>query len=234
MSDEEWYQETIGLLVEAGASEDDIDALPTPGDVHRTSVASPDRVLADGERADVPGWELEAIWTPGHTPGHLCFAETLHQLLLSGDHLLPDLSPHIGLVRADAPGDPLSDYLASLDKLTGRGFREVLPAHQHRFRDADARVAQLREHHDQRLAEVIGIVRTHEEVTAWQLAERMTWSRPWDTFRIMTRRTAVAEALAHIRLLERRGVLARVSAQQHRWRLADTGDGHDGPAEGIS
>jgi glyoxylase-like metal-dependent hydrolase (beta-lactamase superfamily II) len=33
----------------------------------------PDILLEDGERPEVPGWDLSAIWTPGHTPGHLCF-----------------------------------------------------------------------------------------------------------------------------------------------------------------
>src|SRR5262249_48707026 len=49
----------------------------------------PDVLLEDGERPDVPGWDLSAIWTPGHSPGHLCFWEPRHQLMLSGDHVLP-------------------------------------------------------------------------------------------------------------------------------------------------
>ena len=44
----------------------------------------PDVLLEDGERPEVPGWELTAIWTPGHSPGHLCFYEARYDLMLSG------------------------------------------------------------------------------------------------------------------------------------------------------
>ena len=40
-----------------------------------TTIALPDRLLTDGELADVPGWKLRAVHTPGHTPGHLCFVD---------------------------------------------------------------------------------------------------------------------------------------------------------------
>ena len=49
----------------------------------------PDVMLEDGERPEVPGWDLSAIWTPGHTPGHLCFWEPRHRLLLTGDLTVP-------------------------------------------------------------------------------------------------------------------------------------------------
>ena len=57
----------------------------------------PDILLEDGQRPEVPGWDLSAIWTPGHSPGHLCFWEPKHQLMLSGDHVLPTITPHIRL-----------------------------------------------------------------------------------------------------------------------------------------
>ena len=53
----------------------------------------PDVLLEDGERPEVPGWDLQAIWTPGHSPGHLCFYESRHELMLSGDHVLPAHHP---------------------------------------------------------------------------------------------------------------------------------------------
>ena len=41
------------------------------------------------------GWDLTAIWTPGHSPGHLCFYEATQELMLSGDHVLPRITPNI-------------------------------------------------------------------------------------------------------------------------------------------
>ncbi len=53
----------------------------------------PDVLLEDGARPEVPGWDLTAIWTPGHSPGHLCFYEASQELMLSGDHVLPAHHP---------------------------------------------------------------------------------------------------------------------------------------------
>ncbi len=207
MTDEEWYRQTLVLMEEAGAPEEDLAALPKPTEVRRHPAARPDRLLDDGEYVDVPGWTVQAVWTPGHTPGHLCFAEHSHQLLLSGDHLLPDLTPHIGLPAGMTAGDPLADYLASLHRLASLTFREVLPAHQHRFADAAARARALVDHHEQRLASVLGIVAAASRLTAWGVAERMEWSRPWSAFSVRTRCTALTEARAHLRHLEVRGLL---------------------------
>ena len=55
----------------------------------------PDVLLEDGEKPEVPGWDLTAIWTPGHSPGHLCFYESTDELMLSGDHVLPRITPNI-------------------------------------------------------------------------------------------------------------------------------------------
>src|SRR5690606_36236477 len=52
------------------------------------SMAKPDRLIEDGGRRQLPGWDLQALWTPGHTPGHLCFAERERRLMFTGDHVL--------------------------------------------------------------------------------------------------------------------------------------------------
>ena len=53
----------------------------------------PDRFVADGERLAIPGRDVRAVWTPGHTPGHLCLHDAAAGVLLTGDHLLPRISP---------------------------------------------------------------------------------------------------------------------------------------------
>src|SRR5262249_29504735 len=57
--------------------------------------AIPDVLIEDGDKPEVPGWDLTAIWTPGHSPGHLCFYEGANRLMLSGDHVLPRITPNI-------------------------------------------------------------------------------------------------------------------------------------------
>ena len=118
----------------------------------------PDVLLEDGAKPEVPGWDLTAIWTPGHSPGHLCFYESTHELMLSGDHVLPRITPNIPF-HPQAGANPLGDYLASLDKLEPYEVEEVLPAHEYRFDDLRTRLEELRQHHRDRFAEVIAILR---------------------------------------------------------------------------
>ena len=162
-----------------------------------TAVALPDRLLADGEIADVPGWSLRAMHTPGHTPGHLCFADAATGLFFSGDHVLPRISPNISAGRASI-GDPLGDFLRSLEAIRFVDAREVLPAHEWRFRGLGERVEQLILHHKHRLGELLTAVRDHPGSVPWDLAGFLTWSRPWSQYDGRMQIFAASETLAHL------------------------------------
>jgi DNA polymerase-3 subunit delta len=70
-------------------------------------------------------------------------------VLLSGDHVLPTITPHIG---GFIGGDPLANYLANLDKVAElEGITRVLPAHGHPFDDLAARCNAIKDHHATRL-----------------------------------------------------------------------------------
>jgi glyoxylase-like metal-dependent hydrolase (beta-lactamase superfamily II) len=183
---------------------------PLPG----FSPAVPDREIFPGELIPLPGRRLRAIWTPGHTPGHVCLhlEETHpHDLpgtgrLFSGDHLLPEITPHIGLYEDPDDAtvtDPLGDYLDSLERIARLTPSEILPAHQHTFTDAPARVQALLDHHDQRLSALQALLTT--PLTPWQLAVRMEWNRPWAQIPYGSRNIAVSEAEAHVRRLVKLG-----------------------------
>jgi glyoxylase-like metal-dependent hydrolase (beta-lactamase superfamily II) len=179
----------------------------------------PDVLLEDGQRPDVPGWELSAIWTPGHSPGHLCFWEPVHEVLLSGDHVLPRITPNISF-HPQAGDDPLGDFLRSLDKLDVYEPDEVLPAHEYRFSDLHKRLDELRRHHAERFREAVAAV-GEGLTTAWAIASRMHWSRPWDEIEGFMRRAAVGEALAHLRALEHRGVVREEPGEPSHWVVTD-------------
>jgi glyoxylase-like metal-dependent hydrolase (beta-lactamase superfamily II) len=182
----------------------------------------PDLLVEDGDKPEVPGWDLAAIWTPGHSPGHLCFWEDRNALMLSGDHVLPRITPNIPF-HPQAGADPLGDYLRSLQKLEGYDADEVLPAHEHRFVGLSQRLAELRAHHEARFAEVIGAIKTGS-TSAWDIASRMGWSRPWNRIEGFMRRAAVGEALAHLRALEIRGIVREVNGEPSRWELVSATD----------
>ncbi|MFI9758108.1 MBL fold metallo-hydrolase [Streptomyces sp. NPDC051963] len=212
-----WMSYMTGKLTAVGAPEDQIahlrTARPRTG-VPGLSPALPDREIVPGELLDLPGRRLRAIWTPGHTPGHVCLhleEEHPSQLpghgrLFSGDHLLPRITPHIGLYEDPEDAtvtDPLGDYLDSLERVGRLAPAEVLPAHQHAFTDAPARVRELLTHHEDRLTGLLTLLA--EPLTPWQLAERMEWNRPWSHIPYASRNIAVSEAEAHLRRLVKLG-----------------------------
>ncbi|MER5790335.1 MBL fold metallo-hydrolase [Streptomyces sp. NPDC001980] len=213
---ERWFSYMEAKLTAAGAPEEHVAPLrggrrsSLPG----LSPALPDREIVPGELLGLPGRRLRAVWTPGHTPGHVCLhLEEEHpaQLpghgrLFSGDHLLPEITPHIGLYEDPDDAtitDPLGDYLDSLERIGRLAPAEVLPAHQYTFTDAPARVRELLAHHEERLAGLLSLLR--QPLTPWQLAVRMEWNRPWDQIPYGSRNIAVSEAEAHLRRLVKLG-----------------------------
>ncbi|MGW7258496.1 MBL fold metallo-hydrolase [Streptomyces sp. NPDC054834] len=214
---ERWYTYMAAKLTAAGAPDEHVAPLRA-GRSRRTvpglSPALPDREIVPGELLDLPGRRLRALWTPGHTPGHVCLhLEEAHPArlpghgrLFSGDHLLPEITPHIGLYEDPDDAtvtDPLGDYLASLERVGELSPAEVLPAHQHAFTDAPSRVRELLAHHEARLTGLLSLLA--EPLTPWQLAERMEWNRPWEQIPYGSRTIAVSEAEAHLRRLVKLG-----------------------------
>lgn len=211
-----WRARLAAKLAAAGAPEEHLAPLRAArgtggGELPGQRAAVPDRHIAPGELLELPGRRLHAVWTPGHTPGHVCLhLEEAHPgrapgagfgRLFSGDHLLPGISPHIGVYEGpgEAPTDPLGDYLASLERVARLAPAEVLPAHQHAFTDAAGRARALLDHHEARLGGLVRLLA--EPLTLWQLTVAMEWNRPWERIPYASRNIAVAEAEAHLRRL---------------------------------
>jgi glyoxylase-like metal-dependent hydrolase (beta-lactamase superfamily II) len=209
------------FLVSLGADPDDAAADVGPAEQFEqfSGTAVPDRLLEDGDVAELPGWRLRAVHTPGHTPGHLCFDEQRTGLFFSGDHVLPRISPNISTTH-DGQADPLRSYLGSLEAVASREPAEVLPAHEWRFRGLGERTRQLAAHHEHRLAELLDAVREHPGSTPWHLAAHLTWSRSWDQYERRMRIFAVTETDAHLRLLASRGVVVGSGGAVPTWTAA--------------
>src|SRR6476620_5595283 len=139
-----------GWLRRLGAPASEIEDLRTASMPAREFVefAKPDVLLEDGDKPDMPGWDLTAVWTPGHSPGHLCFWEPRNKLMLTGDCVLPRITPNVNL-NPQTSDDPLGDYLRSLERL-GTYDAEGLPAHEWRYPSLRDRTRELAEHHHQR------------------------------------------------------------------------------------
>jgi glyoxylase-like metal-dependent hydrolase (beta-lactamase superfamily II) len=170
-------------------------------------LAEPDVLLNDGDTLDLPGRQVRVVWTPGHTPGHICLYDADHDVLLTGDHLLPRISPNIGLTPG-SKDSPLASYLDSLRALGGYDSAEALPAHEYRFRGIPGRAGTLIEHHDVRAREVLDVIAASDYATVWEVTTKLTWSRGWDQINGFMRRAALFETAAHIQYLEQEGRLA--------------------------
>lgn len=221
-----WLEHHLGILRAAGAPQEALDALTG---MRKTSMvvkpkmrlATPDRSLVHGELADVAGRAVRIVWTPGHTPGHVCLhleegvgaADRRAGRLLSGDHLLPGITPHIGLYEDEEEADPLGDFLASLARVAALPVTGVLPAHQHLFTDAAGRVDEIVAFHEQRLATLLArLVGT--PLTLWEIAIGMDWNRPWEQLGAQNRQIALSEAAAHLRHLVKRGKAGAVTLDE--------------------
>ncbi|MCW2876377.1 MAG: Zn-dependent hydrolase including glyoxylase-like protein [Sphaerisporangium sp.] len=180
------------------------------------TMAGPDRLIEDGATLDLPGWDLRAVWTPGHSPGHLCFVSPSRRVLFSGDHVLARITPIVAVHPQSGP-DPLADYLDALAAVRDLEVDEVLPAHEFRFLELADRVDYVMAHHAKRLAEIESAVSSADGAACWDITTRLTWSRPWDTIPAFMRRAATNETLAHLVYLEARGRLRRVQGEPELW-----------------
>ena len=159
-------------------------------------------VVAAGSRS------LQVIRTPGHTTGHVVFRDAAANLLFAGDHVLPHITPSIGFepVRVRYP---LRDYLDSLKLLLAMPDSRLLPAHGPIADSAHARIAELLDHHEQRLSESEAVVKAGAS-TAYEAASALTWTRRrrrFDEMDLFNRILATNETAAHLDVLVLQGRL---------------------------
>ena len=184
----------------------------------RFDYAEPTRMLADGERVG----RLRAMWTPGHSPGHVCFVDSVSGRTFTGDHVLDPVTPHVGLWY-DSGRDPMGEYVASLRAVGALETTGALPAHGEAFPDLARRVDELLAHEATREADVLHALEDGPH-TATQVAGRLKWRRRGDRFDQLPpehQEFAVAETLAHLAHLRARGVVSRNDeATKISWALS--------------
>jgi len=158
--------------------------------------------LKEGDQLEIGDYLFKVIETPGHSPCHECLYEASKKILLSGDHILLDITPNI--THWSELKNSLKQYLASLDKVYGLDVSLVLPGHRSLWKDHRARIRELREHHKARLEECVSALRQGDK-TAWEVAPHVTWDidcKSWADFPPTQKWFAVGETLAHLEYLE--------------------------------
>lgn len=172
--------------------------------IGRFRIPKPDLVVYGGEVLDAGSTELEVIWTPGHSAGHICLYDRRAKLLYTGDHVLPKITPNVS-IHPHESGNPLKDFLASLRRIRDLSVVWYLPAHEYAAEDLAARVDFLLRHHEERCAEILSGLETDAK-TPYEVASEMHWNlTDWGDIKPFMRRLALSEALAHLVYLEREG-----------------------------
>jgi len=164
-------------------------------------------ILKEGDTLDIGDYSLRCVETPGHTGGHTCLYEPEKRLFFSGDHILVDITPNISLWSED--GNPLLEYLSSLEKILDLDVGLVLPGHRRRFGSYRERITELKKHHDARANEVLAILEKGEQ-NVFRIAAQMTWDMSyecWELFPVVQKWFAFGEAMAHVRYLEQKGMI---------------------------
>jgi glyoxylase-like metal-dependent hydrolase (beta-lactamase superfamily II) len=173
-------------------------------------VACPDRLLYGGEVISTGLFDLEIIWTPGHSPGHICLYEPVNRLLFSGDHVLSSITPNISYT-VHSGDNPLGTYLYALNKIRNYPTSNVLPGHGSLIADLPNRIDQIFEHHLKRKTEILNAIEK-EAHNAWEISSQVTWDIPleWEDFPPMYMHSAVSETIAHLELLRCEGKVDRI------------------------
>ncbi len=167
---------------------------PIPARYHR---------IQQGEGIRIGANEWRVMIGHGHSPEHACLYCEKLGVMISGDQILPYITPHIGVYLNEPEANPLKEYLDSL-----QNFRDlpddtlVLPSHQTPFRGVQRRLAYLFVHHEDRLATLAAVCA--EPATALEIVPKL-FRRELDQFQTVL---ALGETLAHLNYLAFDGRLA--------------------------
>ncbi len=170
--------------------------------------------LQDGQLVRIGSDDWQVITGFGHAPEHVSLYCAANKVLISGDMVLPRISTNVSVFAVEPEANPLQLYLDSLHKYDHLPPDTlVLPSHGRPFRGLHTRIAQLRDHHRARLAEVLLACAIPQTAAA---IVPIMFKRQLDAHQLSF---ALGEALAHLHLLWRSGQLRRESGQDGQLRF---------------
>ncbi len=172
----------------------------------------PDSWLEDGQHITVGERILTVHHTPGHTRGHMIVTDPDSGTMITGDHILPRITPSIGFERS--PEElPLASFLESLSRVKSLPNARMLPAHGQVTQNVHGRAEELLEHHRNRLDSVVSQVNAGRH-TAASIADSLTWTRHERALADLNeihQMTAILEIAAHLDVLVLQGRLTRTT-----------------------
>jgi len=170
--------------------------------------------LQEGETVSTGVFNLQVLWTPGHSPGHICLYEPTHKILFSGDCVIPGITPNISL-SAPSGANPLRDFFNSLNRVKALDVNLILPGHAQPFTSLSTTIEEVFQHHDFRIGEMLQALAAQPK-TAYEVSTEMTWmlDEGGTRFQNLTprdKRMAIMEALAHLEAMRVDGRVVKSS-----------------------
>jgi glyoxylase-like metal-dependent hydrolase (beta-lactamase superfamily II) len=192
----------VSALIQNGTPRDSLDEAMTYMEFAITRFADPldnVRFITDGEEISFENMGIRCIHCPGHSPGLICFYVEEQSILISGDHLLDEISPNpIIDLSHEGPGPQstsLKQYIESIRKIQDLNVSLVLPGHGVPIHDFKGAVEKTLHHHEQRLSMVLSIL-SQGEMTAYEISK--TVFPGTESFEVFL---GVSEIVGHLRIL---------------------------------
>ena len=129
------------------------------------------QVLKEGQEFETVSGNIEAVFTPGHTPGHVSFMYTKDRILFGGDFLLAKELPHVGLFPHTKQYNPLKDYINSLQKVKKLQIDVILPSHGAVIREPQRRIADVYGFIQNKIADIYRLLKKGP-LTVMQICDR--------------------------------------------------------------
>jgi glyoxylase-like metal-dependent hydrolase (beta-lactamase superfamily II) len=174
------------------------------------------RRLMDGQSIRIGGQAWRCISGYGHAPEHIALSCDALKVLISGDMVLPRISTNVSVYDNEPESDALDLFLNSLDRYLPLADNTlVLPSHGKPFTGLHERIQQLKDHHQERLAEVLTAC-SEKPCSAMDIIP-VLFTRALDLHQITF---AMGEAVAHLHRLWYGGQLMRTSGPDGIWRFS--------------
>jgi len=203
------WNRNVQTYVTAGMELEDIGFLPTlsPNIKSAPEISGEYVGVENGHVFHVGGHDFRCVLTPGHTPGHMCLWDEKNGIMITGDHVLFDITPNITVWGT--LDDALGEYLDSLAEIKKYPVRQSLPGHR-KPGDFHTRIDELFVHHEKRLAEIMDILGNNPGFCGYDVAKRMKWrirATSWEDFPYSQKIFACGECMSHLDYLVRRDKL---------------------------
>jgi glyoxylase-like metal-dependent hydrolase (beta-lactamase superfamily II) len=175
------------------------------------------RRLSAGESIRIGQRDWRVMTVFGHAPEHAVFFSADDNILISGDQVLPRITTNVGVWGNQPVANPLKQFLDSMAEFAPLPAETlVLPSHDRVFTGLHARLDQLREHHQQRLAELERAIA--EPISAAEILS-VLFRRELDDHQLVF---ALGEAIAHLHYLWYAGRAARSLGADGVYRFSST------------